>query len=151
MAVGGFDMPYVCALVTIDFDNTARWAEKHGISFTTMLDLAQKQNVHNLVGGEIERVNKSLPANSRVRRFVILNKAFDADEAELTRTRKLRRRHLEQRYGDILSAIYAGEPSITIQSEVMYQDGRTATRETDLIISDVNNAGALPKPEAVTK
>jgi long-chain acyl-CoA synthetase len=143
MAVGGFDMPFVSALVTIDFANTARWAEKNGISFTTMLDLTQKPNVRELVRSEIERVNGSLPENSRVRRFVILNRSFDADEAELTRTRKLRRRHLEQRYGDILSAIYAGDPSITIHSEVQYQDGRSATREVDLNISDVGN-GSVP-------
>src|SRR5690606_27099508 len=100
--------------VTINFDNLARWAEKKGIAFTTIVDLSQKAQVYDLVEKEIARVNSLLPEKSRVRRFVILNKTFDADEAELTRTRKLRRRHLEQRYGDTLNAIYGGDDRVTI-------------------------------------
>jgi long-chain acyl-CoA synthetase len=86
---------------------------------------------------------------------VILNKTFDADEAELTRTRKLRRRHLEQRYGDVLSAMYAGQDSVVIQSELSYQDGRKAITEVELQIRTVGGVKDLPivqpkaKPEAV--
>jgi len=149
MAVGGFDMPYVCSLITINYDNLARWAEKRGIAFTTMVDLAQREEVYNLVEQEISRVNQSLPEYSRVRRFVILNKTFDADEAELTRTRKLRRRYLEDRYGDVLNAIYGGEDSITIQSELKYQDGRTSITEVELKIRTVAGAGNLPVVENV--
>jgi len=144
MAVGGFDMPYVSALITINYDNLARWAEKRGVAFTTMLDLSQKPQVYDLVEKEIARVNQDLPPKSRVRRFVILNKTFDADEAELTRTRKLRRRYLEQRYGDILGAIYAGKERITIQSELTYQDGRKAITEVELAIGNVGAADDLP-------
>lgn len=147
MAVGGFDMPYVSALVTINFDNVARWAEKRGIAFTTLVDLSQKPQVYDLVTKEIERVNQSLPPKSRVRRFVILNKSFDADEAELTRTRKLRRRYLEQRYGEVLSAIYGGKESVTIQSEVSYQDGRKAITEIELTIRNVGDGSDLPTIE----
>ncbi len=144
MAVGGFDMPYVSALVTINYDNVARWAEKRGIAFTTIVDLSQKTEVYDLIEQDIVRVNASLPPKSRVRRFVILNKAFDADEAELTRTRKLRRRFLEQRYGDILSAVYGGQESVTIESEVTYQDGRTVTNAVTLRIRNVGDASDLP-------
>ena len=144
MAVGSTDMPYVSTLVTINFDNVARWAEKRGISFTTIVDLSQKPEVYDLVEKEIQRVNATLPPKSQVRKFVILNKTFDADEAELTRTRKLRRRYLEQRYGDILTAIYGGKDSITIQSEVTYQDGRTATTEIELAIRSVGDSSDLP-------
>lgn len=147
MAVGGFDMPYVSALVTINFDNLARWAEKNGLAFTTIVDLSQKPQVYDLVEKEISRVNSLLPEKSRVRRFVILNKTFDADEAELTRTRKLRRRHLEQRYGDILNAIYGGENNVTIQSVVTYQDGRSATTEIELTVRSVGDASDLPMVE----
>lgn len=155
MTVGGFDMPYVTALMTLNFDNAARWAEKRGLSFTTLIDLSQKKEIYDLLEQELTRVNNDLPPNSRVRRFVILNKTFDADEAELTRTRKLRRRHLEQRYGDVLSAMYAGQDSVVIQSELSYQDGRKAITEVELQIRTVGGAKDLPivqpkaNPEAV--
>ncbi|MFP4321837.1 MAG: AMP-binding protein [Anaerolineales bacterium] len=155
MAVGGFDMPYVSALITINYDNVARWAEKRGIAFTTIVDLSQKPEVYDLIEQDIARVNGSLPPMSRVRRFVILNKAFDADEAELTRTRKLRRRYLEQRYGDILSAIYQGKDTVMIQSEVTYQDGRTVSNDVLLNIRNVGDASDLPvvetRPEALAQ
>jgi long-chain acyl-CoA synthetase len=149
MAVGGFDMPYVCALITINFDNTARWAEKRGLAFTTLVDLTQKKELYDMVEQEILRVNQQLPASSRVRRFVILNKTFDADEAELTRTRKLRRRHLEQRYGEVLTAIYNGQDHVTMQSEVTYQDGRKSSSEVDLTIRSVGDDRDLPRVESI--
>jgi long-chain acyl-CoA synthetase len=149
MAVGGFDMPYVSALVTINFDNTARWAEKRGLAFTTLVDLTQKPEVYNLVEQEIARVNQTLPPASRVRRFVILNKTFDADEAEMTRTRKLRRRYLEQRYGEVLTAIYGGKSSVIIQSELSYQDGRKSVTQIDLAIRSVGDDQDLPTIENI--
>jgi long-chain acyl-CoA synthetase len=106
MTVGGFDVEFVTAIIIIDFDNVARWAEKNRVNFTTYVDLTQKEEVYNLMKQEILRVNETLPPAARIKKFVILHKAFDADEAELTRTRKLRRRALEQRYGAMLDAMY---------------------------------------------
>ncbi|MFQ3567470.1 MAG: AMP-binding protein [Aggregatilineales bacterium] len=130
MAVGGFDMHYVTAIINIDFDNVARWAEKNRISFTTFVDLSQKPEVYELVKKEAERVNATLPPAARIKKFVILHKAFDADEAELTRTRKLRRRTLEQKYGAMLDAMYGDRDAVVVSAEVKYRDGRTGTVET---------------------
>jgi long-chain acyl-CoA synthetase len=137
MAIGGFDMDYVTAIIIIDFENVSRWAEKNRINFTTYVDLTQKSEVYNVIKQEIERVNETLPPMGRIRKFVILHKAFDADEAELTRTRKLRRRALEQRYGDMLDAMYNNKDEVLVSAEVKYRDGRTGTVETAVRVATV--------------
>ncbi|NWF68077.1 MAG: AMP-binding protein [Chloroflexi bacterium] len=137
MAVGGWDMHYVTAIINIDFENVARWAEKNRISFTTFVDLSQKQEVADLIRQDVERVNQTLPEAARVKKFVVLHKAFDADEAELTRTRKLRRRALEQKYGDMLTAMYQNLAEVIVKAEVKYRDGRTGTIETAVKVSTV--------------
>ncbi len=137
MAVGGFDMEYVTAIITIDFDNVARWAEKNRIGFTTYVDLSQKPEVYALIKQDIQRVNDTLPPAARVKKFVILHKTFDADEAELTRTRKLKRRVLEQKYGEMLDAMYSDRESVTVSAEVKYRDGRTGIVETAVTVCTV--------------
>lgn len=137
MTVGGFDMEFVTAIVIIDFDNVSRWAEKNRVNFTTYVDLTQKPQVYDIIKKEIQRVNENLPASARIRKFVILHKAFDADEAELTRTRKLRRKALEQRYGIMLDAMYTGKNEVTVSAEVKYRDGRTGVVETSVRVMDV--------------
>jgi|FLYN01.1.fsa_nt_gi long-chain acyl-CoA synthetase len=137
MAVGGFDMQFVTAIVNIDFDNVARWAEKHRIAFTTFVDLSQKPEVYDLIKKDVERVNATLPPAARIKKFVILHKAFDADEAELTRTRKLRRRTLEQKYGAMLDAMYNNRDKVTVSAEVKYRDGRTGVVETAVTVCTV--------------
>ncbi len=134
MAVGGFDMEFVTAIITIDFDNVARWAEKNRISFTTFVDLSQKPEVYELVKKDVERLNETLPPAARIRKFVILHKSFDADEAELTRTRKLKRRVLEQKYGEMLDAMYGDKDQVTVSAEVKYRDGRTGVVETSVTV-----------------
>jgi long-chain acyl-CoA synthetase len=135
MVIGGGGKPYHSALVTINFGNTARWAERRGIPFTTIVDLSQK--VYALVENELAQVNRSLPAESQVKKFVILPKTFDVDESELTHTRKLRRLILEERYQDVLDAIYADRDTVTIRSRVSYQDGRSTYTDIDLAIQSV--------------
>ncbi|MCC6616612.1 MAG: AMP-binding protein [Anaerolineae bacterium] len=130
MAVGGFDMHYVTTIINIDFENVARWAEKNRVAFTTFVDLSQKQEIYDLIRRDVEAVNETLPPAARVKKFVILHKAFDADENELTRTRKLRRRTLEQKYGDMLNAMYNNLDSVTVSAEVKYRDGRMGTVQT---------------------
>ncbi len=137
MTVGGFDVHYVTAIINIDFDNVARWAEKNRISFTTFVDLSQKDEVYNLIKREVERVNETLPEAARIKKFVILHKAFDADENELTRTRKLRRRTLEQKYGMMLDAMYNNLDQVLVSAEVKYRDGRTGTVETAVRVCTV--------------
>lgn len=137
MTVGGFDMEFVTAIIIIDYDNVSRWAERNRVNFTTYVDLTQKQEVYDLMKREINRVNETLPPSARIKKFVILHKAFDADEAELTRTRKLRRRALEQRYGDMLEAMYTDKDEVRVSAEVKYRDGRTGTVETAVRVMDV--------------
>ncbi len=134
MSVGGFDMQFVTAIINIDFENVARWAEKQRIAFTTFVDLSQKPEVYDLIKHDVERVNATLPPAARIKKFVILHKAFDADEAELTRTRKLRRRTLEQKYGTMLDAMYNNRERVTVSAEVKYRDGRTGVVETAVTV-----------------
>ena len=128
MAIGAEDKDYVTAIVIIDFENVSRWAEKNRVHFTTYVDLTQKAEVYKIIKDEIKALNASLPPAGRIRRFVILHKAFDADEAELTRTRKLRRSALEQRYSEMINAMYEGKDSVTVSAEVKYRDGRAGRR-----------------------
>ncbi|MCI0710352.1 MAG: AMP-binding protein [Chloroflexi bacterium] len=147
MALGSVEMPYVSALITIDFENVARWAENRGINFTTMVDLSQRDEVNELILKDIERVNEQLPPASRIRRFVIMPRSFDADESELTRTRKLRRGFMEQKYSEILGAIYGGHDSVVLTSEVRYRDGRVGQTESDIVVRTVGDAQDLPVVE----
>lgn len=137
MTIGGSDMDFVAAIIVIDFQNVSRWAEKQGIAFTTYVDLSQRAEVYQIIRQELRQVNESLPRHSQVRRFVILHKEFDADEAELTRTRKLRRGALQEKYSDLLAAIYGHQRQVQVSAEVKYRDGRTGTIETELRISEV--------------
>ncbi len=137
MTIGGVDMEFVSAIIVIDFQNVSRWAEKNGIAFTTYVDLSQRDEVYEIIRRELRAVNESLPAYSQVKRFVIMHKEFDADEAELTRTRKLRRGALQEKYHDLLEAIYGGKREVHVSAEVKYRDGRTGTVETELRVADV--------------
>ncbi|MCJ7659258.1 MAG: AMP-binding protein [Anaerolineales bacterium] len=130
LTLGGEDKPFVTALINIEFDNVGRWAEKHAISYTTFVDLSQRPEVYDLIREDVQRVNRILPPPARIRRFVLLHKAFDADEGELTRTRKLRRNLLYERYEEMITTMYAGGDSVQVRATVKYRDGREGTVET---------------------
>lgn len=132
MAVGGENRAFVTALVIIDFENVGQWAERQRIPYTTFVDLSQRAPVYELIRTAVEGVNESLPPAARVRRFVLMHKEFDADEAEMTRTRKLRRGFLYDRYGDIIEAMYRGDDSIRVRAPVRYQDGSEGFIETEI-------------------
>jgi long-chain acyl-CoA synthetase len=149
MTVGGADTPFVTALVNIDFDNVGRWAERRGLAYTTFVDLSQKPEVYDLIREDFERVNRTLPPAARVRRFVLLHKEFDADEGELTRTRKLRRGLLGERYGDMIGAMYGGHDRVQVQAAVKYRDGREGIIETTVRIATLED-GAGTKAEETT-
>jgi long-chain acyl-CoA synthetase len=140
MAIGGEDKDFVSALISIDFQNVGRWAEKNAFVYTTFLDLSQKSEVYELICKDINRVNSTLPQAARVCRFVLLHKEFDADEAEMTRTRKLRRGFLTDRYSETINAIYTGEDSIKVTAVVQYQDGRESVVETAVRIMTMEEA-----------
>ena len=136
--VFGGDWPFVSAMVNIDFANVGKWAENNQIAYTTYTDLAQKPKVYDLVRSHIEQANGDLPPAARIRRFLLLHKELDADDAELTRTRKVRRSLVAQRYDDIISALYSQNPHIDVQTTITYQDGRTAMLQTRLRIESMS-------------
>ena len=137
MAIGGQDREFVTALVIIDFENVGAWAEKNRLGYTTFVDLSQKKEVGEQIRQAVIQVNASLPPAARIRRFVLMHKEFDADEAEMTRSRKLRRGFLYERYGEIIEAMYDGREAIQVRAAVTYQDGREGVVETAVKILDV--------------
>jgi long-chain acyl-CoA synthetase len=128
----GQDRPYVAAMINIDMGNVGKWAETHGIAYTTYTDLAQKPQVYGLIAQDVRRVNADLPAVAHVRRFVVLHKELDADDEEVTRTRKVRRAVVAQRYANIIQALYSSSDHVQVDTEVQYQDGRRARIGADL-------------------
>jgi long-chain acyl-CoA synthetase len=137
--VFGGDWPFVTALVTIDFPTAGKWAEKNQIPYTTFTDLSQKDEIYDLVREHAERMNADLPDAARIRRFLLLHKELDADDAELTRTRKVRRGFIAQRYDTLVLALYGEEPSVTVETEITYQDGRTSTTRTEIKVATLGS------------
>jgi len=142
MSIGGEDTPFVTALINIDFDNVGRWAERRGLTYTTFVDLSQKPEVYELIQEDVEGVNRTLPPAARVRKFVLLHKEFDADEGELTRTRKLRRGLLSDRYSDMIAAMYSGDDRVQVQAAVKYRDGREGIIETTVRIATLEEGSS---------
>ena len=140
--VFGGDRPYVTAMVSIDMANVGTWAERNRLSYTTYTDLAQKQQVYELIGEAIARANEDLPESVQVSRYVLLHKELDADDEELTRTRKVRRGTINERYAPIVEALYdEGADSVMVKTAVTYQDGSRVERRLDLRIQSMNGLG----------
>lgn len=137
----GHERPFVSAVICIDYGVTGRWAESKGIAYTSYQELSQDPRVRELVQKAVEQVNKSLPATARIKRCVNLFKELDADDNELTRTKKLKRTFLEDRYKVIVEALYSPASDIHFDSVITYEDGRTAKIISDLKIMDVGNKG----------
>ncbi len=130
----GHQRDYVTAMICIDYKHTGKWAEEHRIGYTTYTDLASKGEVYDLIEQEVVRVNRDLPEAARIKKFLLLYKEFDPDDEELTRTRKLRRRFIAERYATEIEALYQKGDSVHVESEIRYQDGKTTTIITDLHI-----------------
>lgn len=135
--VFGGDWPFVTAMINIDMANAGKWAENNQIAYTTYTDLAQKKEIYQLVRAQVESANEDLPEAARIHRFLLLHKELDADDAELTRTRKVRRGFVAQRYDDIISALYSRNDHLDIESTITYQDGNSAVIKTRLQIETV--------------
>jgi long-chain acyl-CoA synthetase len=140
--VVGQGRPYVAAMINIDAAVVGKWAEKRGIPYTSYTDLSQKLAVYELIYQEVARVNVGLPAATRIRTYVLLHKELDPDDEEMTRTRKVRRRHIAEKYGDIIEAFYADKPEVKVKTVVTYQDGRRTEIEYTLPIRPVENLDA---------
>jgi long-chain acyl-CoA synthetase len=133
----GQDRSYVGAMVNIDMENVGKWAERRKIAYTTYTDLAQKAEVYDLIAQEVERVNRDLPQGTRISKYVLLHKELDPDDEEVTRTRKVRRGFVAQKYSDIIEALYSEARSVGVTSVITYQDGRQATVRTELAIRQI--------------
>ncbi|HXH10699.1 MAG TPA: AMP-binding protein [Alphaproteobacteria bacterium] len=139
----GQDRPHVAAMINIDFEVVGKWAEKRGIPYTSYTDLSRKREVYDLIYKEIERVNSGLPAATRLQKYVLLHKELDPDDEEMTRTRKVRRRYIAEKYADIIEAFYEEKPEVTVKTIITYQDGRQAEIEYTLPIRTVEGVEAV--------
>jgi long-chain acyl-CoA synthetase len=138
----GHERPYVVAMINIDVEVVGNWSERRGLPYSGYADLAQKPEVYELIASEIQRVNASLNAPLRIQKFVLLHKELDPDDAEITRTRKLRRRFVYDKYQQIIDAMYAdGVPAVKVRTTVTYEDGRTSEIERALKISAIADGG----------
>lgn len=138
MACGKKGGAFIIALVVMDYENVGKWAEKNRINYTTYANLSQKSEVAEIIRKEIVRINSVLPEWNKIKRFVMVAKEFDADEAELTRTRKLRRSFMVEKYGILIDAIFSEAEKIMFETPITYRDGRRGVLKSEIkIISTV--------------
>lgn len=142
----GAGRDYLAAMICIRYSIVSKWAEKNRISFTTYTDLASRPEVYELLRKEVEAVNATLPPAQRISRFMLLYKELDADDGELTRTRKVRRSVINEKYAGIIDSIYAGRDAIDIDTVIRFQDGTTQRIQTTLQVVNLRDAG--PHAEA---
>jgi long-chain acyl-CoA synthetase len=135
------DRAYISAIIIINYINVGRWAGQNRVAYSTFAELSQKPEVYELVKKEIERINLILPPGTRVKKYVNLHKEFDPDEGDLTRNGKLRRTFLEERYRELIDAIYSDKTEIQIEGQIKYQDGRIGTKKTTLNIKFTEGDG----------
>ncbi|WP_407659648.1 AMP-binding protein [Massilia endophytica] len=131
----------VCAFINIDMEAVGNWAERRGIAYSGYTDLAALPQTYELVQECVEKVNadlasEALMGETQIHRFLVLHKELDPDDDELTRTRKVRRKFIEQKYGVLIDALYSGKPSQYIETQVKFEDGRTGLVAADLRIAD---------------
>lgn len=131
----GHDRPWLAAIVCIRFGIVSKWAEKERIAFTSYASLAGRQEVYTLIRSAIEKVNTTLPGAHRIHRFLLLYKELDADDGELTRTRKVRRGVINEKYAAIIDAIYSGQPQVHVDAWITFQDGTRSRVVTDLEVA----------------
>lgn len=133
----GHQRPYLAAMICIRFGIVAKWAEQRGLSFTSYTSLSAQDAVYDLIRDEVEQVNATLPPWQRVRKFLLLYKELDPDDGELTRTRKVRRGVIQEKYGDIIDAIYSDRDTVHVDTVITFQDGTRSRIETDLRVVDL--------------
>ena len=138
----GHDRPYVTAMIAIDPNTVGSWAERRGVAYTSYTDLSQKAEVRGLVRDEIRRGNETLPDAQKIRRFLLLTKDLEADDAEMTRTRKVRRRYVVEKYAPVIDAFYTGRDSVELTTAITYEDGRQATVRSTVHIETAEKVAA---------
>ena len=142
---------FVTAFINIDLEAVGNWAERRSLAYASYQELAANPLVYDLIEGCILEANRGLAAEpslaeSQIRRFLILHKELDADDGELTRTRKVRRRIIAERYEPLIDALYSGAEFGRIESEVTFEDGRRGTMRAELQIRDIANDTVMSRP-----
>jgi long-chain acyl-CoA synthetase len=132
----------LAAMICIRFSIISKWAEKKRISFTTYTDLSSRPEVYEMIRKEVETVNATLPPAQRIAKFLLLYKELDADDGELTRTRKVRRSVINEKYADIIDGIYGGARDIPVDTTIRFQDGSSQRIRTRLVVVDMARDGA---------
>jgi len=123
---------YVTAMINIDMESVGNWAERRNVGYTSYTDLSQKPEVYDLISQEVKKVNASLSKEeqlqgAQIKRYLILHKELDPDDAEVTRTRKIRRGFISGKYAELIDALYSEKEGIDVEAKITYEDGRTAT------------------------
>jgi len=137
----GHQRPFVTAILCIDYNTVGKWAEDHGINYTSYSELSQLPQIYDLVEEPLREVNRTLPETARIMRFANLYKEFDADDDELTRTRKIRRAFVENRYKDIIDALYTDDTGMHMETNITYEDGRVIEIKADIRLQGVRDGG----------
>lgn len=133
----GEGRPYITALINIDMGNVGNWAEERMIPYTTYTDLSQQPAIEELILAEVRRVNEQLPDIMKIRKFILLYKLLDADDEELTRTGKVRRRFIYGLYIKLIEAMYGDLKEVHVTGKVHYRDGQIGEIETNVKIINV--------------
>ena len=133
----GQEKPFITSMISIDMGNVGKWAENNQIPYTTFTDLSQKEQVYDLIAGEVAKTNESLPKVAKVKRFVLLYKELDPDDDELTRTRKVRRKFVAERYKNLIDALYGESEELEIEADIRYRDGRGFRMKTIVKVKQV--------------
>ncbi|MEP1291547.1 MAG: AMP-binding protein [Nitratireductor sp.] len=136
-AVLGAGLDELTAMVCVDFEAVGHWAEVNGVPYVSYADLSQRGEVAKLLHEAFLRVNKALTEPLRLQRFVSLPKEFDPDDGEITRTRKLRRKVVQERYADVVAALYDGSKEVHVSAQVTYETGEVGKVEKSLPIREV--------------
>ena len=149
----GADRDFVTAMISIDMNAVGAWAEKRGLAYSSFQELSAKPEVYALIKSNIEQVNRDLAedrqlAGAQIRRFLLLHKDLDADDGEVTRTGKVRRRFVAEKYADIVEALYAGKSVVHVEAKVTFEDGRTGAIKADLRLEDAATVPAAGMAKA---
>jgi len=138
----GKDKPYLSAIICIRFSIVAKWAEQQGYSFTNYTNLATLPEVYQKLTEEVQKVNETLPDAQKIHKFILLYKELDADDGELTRTRKVRRSVIADKYGDIIESLYNDQEVVDIDTIITFQDGSKSRIQTQLKVATLLNNGS---------
>ncbi|MGH6920529.1 MAG: AMP-binding protein, partial [Geminicoccaceae bacterium] len=133
----GNGRPAIVAILCVRYSMVAKWAESQGLVYTTYTTLSALPEVYDLIEREVLKVNASLPPGQQIARFLLLYKELDADDGELTRTRKVRRSVIDERYGALIEALYAGAERVAVETMVTFEDGHTGKIKAEMAIRDL--------------